>query len=108
MHPVVALFRRNEWATERMLEFCASRPEMDAAADSDVYGGIDALFNHIVSGETGYFRLVTGELPNDPVRHDEIRPLDDLRPHIRWLEEHWLATLQTERDPEVVVPYQRA
>ena len=107
MHPVVALFRRNEWATERMLEFCAGRPEVDAAADGDVYGGIDALFNHIVSAETGYFRLVTGELPKDRVRHDEIRPLVDLRPHVQWLLEHWLATLQTERDPEVVLPYQR-
>ena len=107
MHPVVALFRRNEWATERMLEFCAGRPEVDAAADGDVYGGIDALFNHIVSAETGYFRLVTGELPNDRVRDDEMRPLVDLRPHVQWLLEHWLATLQTDRDTEAVLPFQR-
>ena len=80
MHPVVALFLRNEWATERMLDFCAGRTEVDAVADGDVYGGIDAMFNHIVSGETGYFRLVTGELPADRVRHDARRPLGELRP----------------------------
>ena len=63
MHPVVALFLRNEWATERMLDFCAGRTEADAVADGDVYGGIDAMFNHIVSGETGAARAVgSGDL----------------------------------------------
>jgi uncharacterized damage-inducible protein DinB len=30
MHPVLALFRRNAWATERLLEFCQGRPEAEA------------------------------------------------------------------------------
>lgn len=107
MHPIVALFRRNAWATDHLLEFCAARPEAAAPADADVYGGIDALFNHIVSSETGYHRLVTGELPEDRVQLSEPRPLGDLRQPNRWLLKHWLATLQTERDPEVVRPFQR-
>ena len=107
MHPVIALFRRNDWATQRLLEFCLDRSEVAVPADGDVYGSIGALFNHIVSAETGYLRLVTGEVPKDRVRYDEIRPLEDLRPYVHWLEEHWLAILQTDRDPEAVLPFQR-
>lgn len=107
MHPVVALFRRNDWATDRLLEFCAGRPEASDAADGDVYGGIDALFKHIVSAETGYLRLVTGELPKDRVRLEDARPLGELRQPVHWLLERWLATLQTDRDPEAILPFQR-
>src|SRR5712691_5272998 len=79
MHPVAALFRRNAWATDRLLEFGDGRPEAAVAADGDVYGSIDALFNHIVSSEAGYLRLVTGKLPKDRVLLSEPRPLGDLR-----------------------------
>jgi uncharacterized damage-inducible protein DinB len=107
MHPVIALFRRNAWATDRLLAFCENRPEAAAHADGDVYGNIDALFNHIVSSEPGYLRLVTGRLPKDRVLLSEPRPLGDLRQPVESLLELWLATLQTERDPEVVQPFQR-
>lgn len=107
MHPVSALFRRNAWATDRLLEFCEGRPEVAGAADGDVYGSIDSLFNHIVSSEAGYLRLVTGKLPKDRVVLSEPRPLDGLRQPARELSGLWLETLQTERDPEVVLPFQR-
>jgi len=107
VHPVAALFRRNAWATDRLLEFSEGRPEAAAPADGDVYGSIDALFNHIVRSEAGYLRLVTGKFPNDRVLLSEPRPLGDLRQPAQSLLEHWLATLQTERDPEAVLPFQR-
>lgn len=107
MHPVAALFRRNAWATDRLLEFCQGRPEVASAAEGDVYGNIEALFNHIVRSEAGYLRLVTGKLPRDLVRSGEPRPPGDLRPPANELLELWLATLQTERDPEAVLPFQR-
>ena len=107
MHPVVALFCRNAWATDRLLGFCAGRPETALPAESDVYGNIDALFNHIVSSEAGYLRLVTGKFPKDRVLLSEPRPLSDLREPAESLLERWLETLQTERDPEVVLPFQR-
>lgn len=107
MHPVLALFRRNAWATDRLLEFCAGRPETAGPADGDVYGNIDALFNHIVSSEAGYLRLVTGKLPKDRVVLSAPRPLSGLRQPAQELLELWLATLQTERDPEIVQPFQR-
>jgi len=107
MHPVVALFCRNAWATDRLLGFCAGRPETSLPAESDVYGNIDALFNHIVSSEAGYLRLVTGKFPKDRVLLSEPRPLGDLREPAESLLERWLETLQTERDPEVVLPFQR-
>jgi uncharacterized damage-inducible protein DinB len=107
VHPVPALFRRNAWATARLLEFCEGRPEATAPAEGDVYGGIEAMFNHIVSGETGYLRLLTGELPEDRVSESKPRPLSELRQPARWLAERWLAALEVDRDPEEVLPYQR-
>jgi uncharacterized damage-inducible protein DinB len=107
VHPVDALFRRNAWATERLLDFCEGRPEATSPAEEDVYGGIEPMFNHILSAETGYLRLVTGELPEDRVRESNPRPLQALREPARWLEERWAAALETDRDPELVLSYQR-
>ena len=107
MHPVLALFRRHAWATDRLLEFCAGRQNTADPVDNDVYGSIDAMFNHIVSAETGYYRLVTGKLPQDRVQLSEPRPLGELRRPVAWLLEHWLVALDGSRDPEKVLPYQR-
>jgi uncharacterized damage-inducible protein DinB len=108
VHPVLALFRRNAWATERLLDFCEGRPEAAAAAEADVYGGIEPMFNHIVGAETGYLRLLTGELPEDRVRKSAPRSLGDLREPARWLAERWTAALDGNReDIEWVLPYRR-
>ena len=107
MHPILALFRHHAWTTERLLEFCEGRPEAAAPAEDDVYGGIEPMFNHIVVGETGYLRLLTGELPDDRVRENEPRSLSDLREPGRWLAERWVVALDGEREPELVLPYQR-
>lgn len=107
MHPVLALFRRNAWATDRLLEFCEGRPEATAPAEADVYGGIEPMFNHIVSAETGYLRLLTGELPEDRVLESKPRSLADLREPARWLAPRWVAALDGDRDPELILPYQR-
>jgi hypothetical protein len=40
VHPVLALFRRNAWATEQLLKFCDGRPEVAAPAEPDVYGAL--------------------------------------------------------------------
>jgi len=104
MHPVLALFRRNAWATDRLLDFCAGRPEVEAPAEGDVFGTIDATFNHLVGAEPGYTRLLTGRLPMDL---SEARPLVELREPARLLGEGWLAVLDTDRDPEPVLPFQR-
>jgi uncharacterized damage-inducible protein DinB len=107
VHPVLAIFRHNTWASERLLGFCEGRPEVAAPAEADVYGGIEPMFNHIVSGETGYLRLVTGEVPEDRVRESTPRPLPALRAPIQWLAERWVPALEAERDPEAVLSYQR-
>ena len=104
MHPVLALFKRNAWATEQLLDFCDGRPEVTAAAEGDVYGTIEATFNHLVGAEPGYTRLLTGSLPVD--LHDQ-RPLAELREPARLLAAGWLAVLDSDRDPEPVLPYQR-
>ena len=107
MHPVLALFRRNAWATERLLDFCDGRPEVDAPAEGDVYGPIEPTFNHLVSAETGYLRLLTGELPDDRVRESAPRRLADLCAPLRRLADRWIAALGADRDPDRVLEYQR-
>lgn len=104
MHPVLALFRRNAWATERLLEFCAGRPEVTVPAEGDVYGGIEATFNHLVGAEPGYARLLTGRLP---VAIEDHRPLGELLEPARVLAESWLDILGGERDIEPVRLFQR-
>lgn len=107
MHPVLALFRHNAWATGRLLEFCQERPEAAAPAEADVYGGIEPMFNHILVAETGYLRLLTGERPEDRVEETRPRSVSDLRKPGRWLAERWTAALDGDRDPELIRPYQR-
>jgi uncharacterized damage-inducible protein DinB len=107
VHPVLGLFRRNAWATERLLEFCDGRPEAAAPAEGDVYGGIEPMFNHILGAETGYLRLLTGELPDDRVHKSKPRSLGELREPGRWLAGRWAAALDGDRDPERILPYQR-
>lgn len=107
MHPVRALFRRNAWATERLLDFCQGRPETAADAEADVFGGIEPTFNHLLGAETGYLRLLTGELPEDRVEESRPRSVGDLREPGRWLAGCWAAALDGDRDPELVRPDQR-
>ena len=87
MHPIAALFRRNAWATDQLLEFCSGRPEAKAPAETDVYGSVESMFEHILGAERRYFRLVTGALPTN-------RP-------------NWPAALEMDRDPEKVLEHQR-
>jgi uncharacterized damage-inducible protein DinB len=107
VHPVLALFRRNAWATDRLLSFCVGRPLVAAPAEGDVYGGIEPMFNHLIGAEMGYLRMLTGELPEDRVRESEPRALSKLREPGRWLAERWEAALDGDRDPEPVLSHQR-
>src|SRR5438270_1658611 len=100
MHPTLALFGRNAWATERLLNWCQFQPAAATATGSDVYGGIEATFNHILAAETRYLRLLTGELPPDPVSERTPRSLTALREPGKQLDKRWQAVLETERDIE--------
>lgn len=107
MHPILALYRRNAWATERLLDFCQGQPEVAAPAEPDLYGGIEPMFNHILAAEAGYLRLLTGELHEDRVAESQPRSLADLGEPARWLALRWPVALEGDRDPEPVLPYQR-
>ena len=98
MHPTIALFQRNAWATERLLNWCQWQPAAANPAAADVYGGVEATFNHILAAETRYLRLLTSETPADPVAEKAPRSLAELREPGRRLAQRWLAVLDTERD----------
>jgi uncharacterized damage-inducible protein DinB len=107
MHPTLALFHRNAWATERLLNWCQFQPASPTPAADDVYGSIEATFNHILSAETLYLRLLTGEVPDDPVSERSPRPLAELRGPARRLAERWEAVLGAERDIESIRLHER-
>src|SRR5438270_560927 len=97
MHPVLGLFRRHAWATRELLGFCAGLPpEALARTDPDVYGSIDALFNHIVGAEGRYLRrLDGGELV---AQEDAPLPLAELAGPAQACAERWEALLASNLD----------
>jgi uncharacterized damage-inducible protein DinB len=107
MHPTLALIQRNAWATERLLNWCQWQP-VTATAGGDVYGGIEATFNHLLAAETRYLHLLTGELPDEPVSERTPRSLADLREPGRQLARRWRAVLDTERDIDEIRVLERA
>jgi uncharacterized damage-inducible protein DinB len=102
VHPTLALFHRNVWATERLLNWCQWQPAAETASGEDVYGGIEATFNHILSAETLYVQLLTGEVPDDRVSETKPRPLAKLPEPARQLAQRLHALLEADRDIEVV------
>src|SRR5437868_3541968 len=106
MHPAVALIRRNAWATERLLNWCRWQP-VTATAGSDVYGGIEATFNHLLAAETRYLRLLTGELPDEPVSERTPRLLAELSEPGKQLARRWEALLDAERDIDEIRRHER-
>lgn len=96
MHPVLALFGHNAWATSRLLNWC--RWQQAAAAAPDVYGDIPAMFNHILAAENRYLRLLTGEMPGDAAGERAPKSLSDLEEPARLLARRWEAVLASDRE----------
>lgn len=107
MHPVLGLFRRNDWATRELLRFCAGLPpEVLERADPDVYGSIAAGFKHIVGAEMRYLSRLDGVPPG----LDEEAPLalSDLEEPARACAQRWEALLRSDFDPERRREHQRS
>ena len=106
---MVALFQRNAWANERLLDFCAQQPAgvVTAPAEADVLGPIDAQFTHLVAAEVGFLAWITGERRDGRVGGDQPASLDELREPMRWVAERWPGALDFDRDPEAVFQVQR-
>lgn len=108
MHPVDALFRRNAWATRILLRWCAQQdPPAVTAADPDVYGSIEAMFNHILGAESRYLRLLIDE-PPVVVSERSPRSLADLGASADRLAQAWPAVLAAGRDVEEPRTHERA
>src|SRR5215467_13188654 len=106
MHPMRALFERNQWANERLQDFLARQPAevLSGASGNDVLGPIEVAFPHIVSGDTAILPWVTGErIPEALVVDLTMR---DVRPVMQWSAEQWPRALDSDRDPEAVYQYQ--
>ena len=109
MHPLLASFRRNEWATLALLNFCGWQPpESIGETAADVYGAIEPMFNHLAGAEVRYLKLLTGEEPAGSV-HEKNAPrrTSDLAEPIRSLAARWIALLQEERDIEAMRTHDR-
>lgn len=101
MHPVLGLFRRNAWATRELLLFCAALPpEVLKRSDPDVYGSIEAQFNHIVGAEGRYLSRQDGGDPE--VVEDRPRGLADLLEPAAAAAARWEALLRSDLEPDRV------
>ncbi len=72
--------RHNSWANLELLRFCASLTREQLAWTSPgTYGSIHETLQHIVDGEQGYRRGLSGDPPPlGELRDDDLRPIDEL------------------------------
>lgn len=114
---LVALFRHNVWANEKLLDFCAglSDAQLDATA-AGTYGSIRNTLRHLVRGEVSYVERVNGKLPPNPPPREQFSGFAVLRDAAGWTGEELLQlalsaradTLVTESGPEGTVRYKLA
>jgi len=63
---LLELLHHKTWATLRLIEYCQSlAPEHLDATMPGTYGSIRETFRHLLGGDEGYFRTVTGEDPGE-------------------------------------------
>jgi uncharacterized damage-inducible protein DinB len=95
--------RHNSWANLEMLAFCSrmSPSQLEWTAQG-VYGTIHATLQHILAGETGYLRSLTGgELPPGGLLPDTpLAPLERLADLARSNGERIEKVLANETDPD--------
>lgn len=109
MHPILALYRRNDWATRQLLHWCSwQRPEVLTTGAEDVQGSIEGMFNHILGAEGRYLRLLTGELPRESPNERSPLPVADLQEPAERLAGAWRELLGADRDVEGLREHERA
>jgi uncharacterized damage-inducible protein DinB len=86
---LLELYRHKTWATLRLIEYCQGLADehLDATIPG-TFGTIRETLRHLVEGEEGYFRIVTGERLSEPLPDGPV-PLDELAERIRRLGPRW-------------------
>src|SRR5207249_848941 len=97
---LLELYRHKTWATLRLIEHCQSLDDetLDATIPG-TYGTIRDTFRHLVRGEEGYFRSVTGERLSEPLPSEGTIPLSELAERLRRLGPRWESLTEDTRDP---------
>lgn len=95
---LLELYRHKTWATLRLIEYCQGLADehLDATIPG-TFGTIRETLRHLVDGEEGYFRLLTGERLSEPLPDGPV-PLDELAERIRRLGPRWELLAE---DPDV-------
>jgi uncharacterized damage-inducible protein DinB len=85
----VLLLEHKAWATLKLMEACrALTKEQLATTVPSTYGTIHGTLQHLVADE-GYWRLLTGEEPEQRLGPDRLVPLDELVGRTRALAPKW-------------------
>jgi uncharacterized damage-inducible protein DinB len=93
-------FAHHAWATEQLLDACASlTPEQLTAPAPGTYGSILETFNHLVQSDSWYLSFFTDQpaAPDDEEAHLD---LAELRAAITANAATWAAILERETDPD--------
>ena len=100
MHPMRALFERDAWANETLVDFCGRQTAevLSGASGDDVLGPVDVQLPHIVYANPIFLAWITGDYGPDELTAD--RSMHNLQAPMRWVAEQWPRALDFDRDPE--------
>ena len=99
--------RHSCWAGLELLRFCASlRTDELAWSVPGTFGTIHQTLQHIVDGEQGYLRGLTGEAaPLGPLRDDDLRPIAELVAREKTNAARLEHLLASDRDPRRAITH---
>ena len=105
MDPLRELFHHHAWATLRLIDYCATLPpERLREVAPGTYGPILATLVHLVAADQRYLELLTGELPDPPLREGTEPPFADLRSRFTAQARRWEAVLDRVGELDVTIP----
>lgn len=103
LDPLRELFRHHAWATQALIDHCASLPpEALQASVPGTAGTIHHTLVHLVGADGRYLQRIDGVPP--AVRDNEPPSLDELREHFAAQVRRWDAILDRVDDVDITIP----
>jgi len=105
---LVELIRYNNWANQQVLQACQKLSEAQLETSMPgAYGSIRATLEHIIRGESGYLKLLTGNRPQPSFNWEDKPGLEKMSAYAAQVEDalenavqHTLPTHQIEQEME--------
>jgi uncharacterized damage-inducible protein DinB len=107
--PILDAFRHNAWATRVLIAFCRDLDEAALTASAPgVYGGVAETLKHLLTGESYYSSLFTGNLPAWDVQDEKPPTLSQLDAWNAEMESIWEKVLSAGVDGDTLLSRTRS